>query len=110
MSINNSQRAIFPNELLATMTGSVVEIGVLIYNPVMIIFDNLGTVPVAISVNDSTGGTVWKTFDASEAVLLDLRCQQGRAPNFTFDLGTTFFGNGASGNFSISYIAAREPS
>jgi hypothetical protein len=110
MSINNSQRAGFPNELLATMTGSTVLIGTLIFNPVMIIFDNMGTVPVAISVNDSTGVTTWKTFDAGEALVLDLRCQQGRAPNFTFDLGTTFFGTGASSNFSISYIYAKEPS
>lgn len=109
MSINNSQRAIFPNEMLATMTGSVVDIGTLLYNPVMIIFDNQGTVSVAISVNDPTGNTVWRTFPAGEAIILDLRCQQGKAPNFTFDLGTTFYGNGASGNFSISYIAAREP-
>lgn len=108
MSINNSQRAIFPNELLATMTGSAVLIGTLQFNPVIIMFDNLGTVPVSISVNDETGTNVWKTFDASEAMVLDLRCQQGKAPNFTFDLGTTFFGNGASGDFSISYIAAKE--
>ncbi len=110
MSINNSQRAGFPAELLATMTGSPVLIGTLIFNPVIIIFDNLGTVPIAISVNDATGATVWKTFDASEALVLDLRCQQGRAPNYTFDLGTTFYGDGASGNFSITYIYAKEPS
>lgn len=108
MSINNSQRGQFAQELKATMTGSVVQIGSLLFNPVIIIFDNLSTVPVSISVNDLTGAILWKTFAAGSALVLDLRCQQGLAPNFTFDKGTTFFGNGASGDFSISYIYAKE--
>ncbi len=108
MPINNSQRAIFPDELLETMTGSVLLIGTLLYNPVIIIFDNQGTVPVAISVNDPTGSSVWKTFPAGEAIVLDLRDKAHLASNFTFDIGTSFYGNGASGGFSISYIAARE--
>lgn len=108
MSINNSGRGIFPNELKETMTGSPVLIGTLVYNPVLIIFDNQGTVDVEISVNDSTGTNVWKTFPGGEAVVLDLRDKAHLASNFTFDLGTTFYGNGASGDFSISYIAAKE--
>lgn len=106
MSINNSQRAGWPTELSAVMTGSVVKIGTLTKNPVMLIFDNQGTVAVAISVNDSSGGTVWRTFPAGEALVLDLRNQHANAPNFTADIGTTFFGNGASGTFSISYLYA----
>lgn len=109
MSINNSQRAGFPNELLATMTGAPILIGTLLFCPVIITFDNLGTATVTISVNNATGSTVWKTFAPGEAMVLDLRCHQGRAPNFTFDLNTSFYGNGASGNFSISYIYAKEP-
>lgn len=108
MSINNSQRAIFPNELLATMTGAPVLIGTLLHNPVIIIFDNQGSAPVAISIDDSTGANVWKTFPAGEGVILDLRDKAHLAANFTIDLGTSFYGNGASGNFSISYVAARE--
>jgi len=108
MSINNSQRAIFPDELLVAMTGSVVMIGTLLFNPVLIIFDNQGTVAVAISVNDSTGTHIWKTFSPGEALVLDLRDKAHLAANFTIDLGTTFYGNGASGNFSISYLAAKE--
>lgn len=108
MSINNSQRATFPNELLETMTGSPVLIGTLSENPVIIIFDNQSTVPVAVSVNDATGTNVWKTFPAGEALVLDLRTQAHLASNFTFDKGTSFYGDGASGDFSISYIAARE--
>jgi hypothetical protein len=110
MPINNSQRAIFPNELSATMTGSPELIGTLLYNPVILIFDNQSTVEVSISINDDTGSNIWKTFSAGEAVLLDLRCQQGKAPNFTVDLGTAFYGIGASGDFKISYVAAKETS
>jgi hypothetical protein len=108
MSINNSQRAIFPNELLATMTGATILIGTLLFNPVIIVFDNQGNAPVRISVNDPLGATTWKTFPAGEAIVLDLRDKAHLASNFTFDLGTSFYGTGASGDFSISYIAARE--
>lgn len=106
MSINISQRAGFPAELAATMSGSFVEIGTLLFNPVQIIFDNQGTVSVAISVDGGT--TTWRTFPAGEAIILDMRGNHGFAPNFTMDKGTTFHGNGASGRFSISYLYARE--
>jgi hypothetical protein len=106
MSINTSQRASWPVELSGVMTGSVVAIGTLVENPVILIFDNQATVDVAISVNDSTGSKVWKTFVAGEALVLDLRDKAHLAANFTADLGTTFYGSGASGTFRISYIAA----
>ena len=104
MAINNSQRAGFPAELLATMTGSWISIGSLTQNPCIIIFDNQSTVSVAVSIDGGT--TTWKTFLAGEAIVLDLRAAHGVAPNYTFDIGTTFYGNGASGNFSISYLYA----
>lgn len=103
MAINNSQRAAFANELTAVMTGSFVKIGTLTQSPVMIIFDNQGTAPVAISVD---AVNTWRTFPAGEALILDMRANHGVAPNFTMDIGTTFFGNGASGTFSISYLYA----
>jgi hypothetical protein len=106
MSINNSQRAAWPKELSATMTGSTVLIGTLTQNPVLIIFDNQSTVSISISINDSSGSTVWRTFPAGEALVLDLRNQHGLAPNFTIDIGTSFYGTGASGTFSISYVYA----
>jgi len=105
MGVNLSQRAIAAPELIETMVGSWVEIGELIANPVIIIFDNQGTVAVEISVDGGT--TTWKTFPAGEALVLDMRAAHGIAPNFTFDVGTTFYGNGASGDFSISYIYAK---
>lgn len=104
MAINNSQRAAFPAELAATMNGGWVTIGSLVQSPVMILFDNQGTVAVAISIDGGT--TTWRTFPGGEAVVLDLRGNHGIAPNFTIDKGTTFSGNGASGRFSISYLYA----
>lgn len=104
MAINNSQRAGFPAELSAVMTGAPVLIGTLTQSPVMIIFDNQGTVSVSISVDG--GVTTWKTFPGGEALILDMRGNHGIAPNFTMDVGTTFTGTGASGTFSISYLYA----
>lgn len=106
MAINNSQRAKCAAELSASMDGTNKVIGTLTHNPVMIIFDNQGTVPVAIS--DDGFITTWRTFPAGEALVLDMRAAHGLAPNYTFDLGTQFSGNGASGTFSISYTYALE--
>lgn len=106
MGINNSQRAGFATELTGTMTGSAVNIGTLTNSPTIIIFDNQGSVAVAIYVNGTAAGNLWRTFPAGEALVLDLRGNHGIAPNYTFDVGTTFYGNGASGTFSISYIYA----
>lgn len=104
MAINTSQRAGFPEELSETMTGSWLLIGTLSQSPVLIIFDNQGTASVEISIDGGT--TTWRTFPAGEAIILDMRANHGIAPNFTFDAGTSFFGNGASGVFSISYLYA----
>lgn len=104
MSINISGVAGFGTELSATMTGSSVLIGTLTHPPVIIIFDNQGTVNVAISTTQ--GGPTWRTFTAGEALVLDLRANHGNAPNFTIPQGTSFWGNGASGTFSISYLYA----
>jgi len=104
MSINLSQNFVPGVELAATMSGSFVLIGTLLHNPVIIIFDNQGTVPVAISIDG--GARTWRTFTAGEALLLDLKANHGNAQNGTFQIGMTFSGNGASGTFSISYIYA----
>lgn len=104
MGINNSQRAQCAAELAVAMTGSWVKIGTLTNNPVQIIFDNQGTVAIAISIDGGT--TTWRTFPAGEALVLDMRGNHGVAPNYTFDIGTTFYGNGASGTFSVSYTYA----
>lgn len=105
MNSNNSQKGGFAAELTASMTGSFTSIGTLLFNPVIIIFDNQGTVPIAISVDGGT--TTWRTFPAGECLILDLRAAHGLAANYTFDIGTIFSGNGASGTFSISYVYAK---
>lgn len=102
---NNSQRAAFPAELTQTMNGTWRLIGTLTQNPVQIIFDNQGTVAVAISVDSGT--TTWRTFPGGEALILDMRGNHGIASNFTMDKGVSFYGNGASGTFSISYLYAQ---
>lgn len=104
MGINNSQRAEPATELIQAMTGSNILIGTLTQNPAIIIFDNQSTSSVVISI-----GTVsWKTFPGGEALVLDLRAAHGLAANFSFDIGTSFFGNGAAtGSFSISYLYAK---
>ena len=94
---SNNQPVAFPNELTAIMNGSVVSIGTLTYNPCKLIFDNQGLATVAISVNDPTGGTIWRTFPPGEALVLDFDLE-------TSPIGTTFYGNGASGTFSISGV------
>lgn len=103
-NLNISQRAGCAPELATSMNGSFKKIGTLIQNPVQLIFDNQGTVSVAISIDGGT--TTWRTFPAGEALVLDMRGNHGVASNFTFDIGTTFYGNGASGTFSISYTYA----
>lgn len=104
MAINNSQNCQTAVELSAAMTGSFTLIGTLLFNPVILIFDNQGSASVAISTD---GVNTWRTFPAGEALILDLRAAHGYAPNFTFPQGTAFYGNGASGTFSISYVYAQ---
>lgn len=108
MAINNSQVCLFATELSATMSGSAVLIGTLTTNPVQLVFDNQGTASVAIYVNGTAASNLWRTFPGGEALVLDMRANSGVAQNYTPQIGTTFFGNGASGTFSISYTYAQD--
>ena len=114
MGINNSQVCIFATEMTATVSGAVIPVATaagiagLAQNPVMLIFDNQGTVPIAIYVNGTAAENLWRTFPGGEALVLDMRGNSGIAPNFTPATGTTFFANGASGTFSISYTYAQK--
>lgn len=95
--INNVVQLQLPApELSAVMTGSQVTIGTLIANPCKIIFDNQGTVPIAITMSSLGTSQVWHTFPAGEAIILDNDLE-------AFPQGTVFYGTGASGTFSISY-------
>lgn len=91
------------------MDGTFHNIGsALTVNPVIIIFDNQTDVDVPVSVD---GVNIWKTFSAGSAMVLDLRSNKGLASDLTFDLGTQFSTNGASGTagtfFRISIIYAK---
>jgi hypothetical protein len=106
MGINLNSACFFGTELSATMTGSAVSIGTLTQNPVIMIFDNQGTASVAIYVNGTAAQNLWRTFPGGEALTLDMRNNHGLAANFTPPIGTTFYGVGASGVFSISFVYA----
>jgi hypothetical protein len=106
MGINNSQRAACAPELIGAMTGSAVQLGPLLYNPTIIIFDNQSDAAVVLDWNL----VQFKTFTAGEAMILDLRAAHGLAANYTFSIGDTFFATGAgTGDFSISYLYASNP-
>jgi len=90
---NNNEIQLPAEELAEDMDESRVLIGTLLFPPVKIIFDNQGTVPVAIGTDNVS---TWRTFPAGEALILDNDLQ-------AFSKGTRFFGTGASGTFSISY-------
>ncbi len=113
MGINNSQVCLFGTEMTAAVAGATIPVATaagiagLTQNPVMLIFDNQGTVPIAIYVNGTAASNLWRTFPGGEALVLDMRGNHGIAANFTPVIGTTFFANGASGTFSISYTFAQ---
>lgn len=90
-------------ELIETMTGSPILIGTLAFNPVKLIFDNLGTVNIVIYVSYDGGASMiqWKTFPGGEALVLD-------DDLYTFSIGTSFYGDGASGDFSIAYTYLKQ--
>lgn len=108
MGINNSQIALFGTELSATMTGSAVLIGSMPVTGAILIFDNQGAASIGIYVNGTSASNLWRTFPGGEAITLDLRANQGKAPNFGNSVNTTFYGLGASGTFSISYVYAQD--
>jgi hypothetical protein len=99
----NNQVMLPAPELIETMTGSNVLIGSLLHNPVKIIFDNQSSVPVVLSFSFDGGSSLiqWKTFPAGEAIVLD-------DDLYSFPKGTQFFGNGASGDFSIAYCYLKQ--
>jgi hypothetical protein len=99
----NNQLMLPAAELIQAMTGSDVLIGTLLQNPVKLIMDNQSTVAVVISISfdGGTTKTQWHTFPAGEAIILD-------EDLYSFPKGTSFYGNGASGNFSISYTYLKQ--
>jgi hypothetical protein len=103
MSLGIPQLMLPATELKATMTGSSVLIGTLLQTPLKLILDNLGTVSVVISLSFDGGTTLisWKTFAAGSALVLD-------DDLWTFPKGTSFYGVGASGDFSVAYTYVKQ--
>lgn len=90
-------------ELIETMTGSDVLIGTLLETPVKLVLDNQSTVSIVLSLSFNGGSSKiqWHTFPAGEAIILD-------DDLYAFPRGTSFYGNGASGDFSISYTYIKQ--
>lgn len=106
---NTNIRAGFDTErtVTAPFTGSYQALGsALTENPVLMIFDNQSDVSVAVSID---GTNAWKTFQAGEGLVLDLRANIGIAANYTIDIGTQFYilGTAGTGLFSLAILYAR---
>lgn len=104
MSVLGIPQLMLPaEELIETMTGSDVLIGTLLETPVKLVLDNQSTVSVVLSISYDGGVSKiqWHTFPAGEAIILD-------DDLYAFQKGTMFYGNGASGDFSISYTYLKQ--
>lgn len=106
---NNSIRVGFDTERSRSgaFSGSFQTLGsALTQNPAIMIFDNQSTVTIEVSID---GTNTWKTFTSSEAMVLDLRANNGMAANYTVDIGTQFYvkGTGGTGDFKLSILYAR---
>lgn len=79
--------------------------GVLTENPIIVILDNQSTVSVGLYMN----GVLFKTFSASEALVLDMRANNGLAATYTFPLNAQFsvIATGGAGSFYMSVLYAR---
>lgn len=99
----NNQLMLPAEELIETMTGSTVLIGTLLETPVKLIMDNQSDVVITLYISFDGGTTLiqWHTFPGGEAIILD-------DDLYPFPKGTSFYGNGASGNFSISYTYLKQ--
>ncbi len=103
MTLGIPQLMLPATELIATMTGSSVLIGTLLQTPLKLIFDNLGAVSIVISLSFDGGVSKiqWKTFGGGTAIILD-------DDLWTFPKGTSFYGVGASGDFSVAYTYVKQ--
>jgi hypothetical protein len=79
--------------------------GVLTENPIIVILDNQSTVSAQLYMN----GVLFKTFAASEALVLDMRGNNGIASTYTFPLNAQFsvIATGGTGSFYMSILFAR---
>lgn len=104
----NAIRAAPDTERVVTgpFSGAAQNLGTaLTVNPIIAIFDNQSDVDVAVAFS----GVTWKTFSAGEALVLDMRGNNGEAATYTFDIGTQFTvtATGGTGSFRLSILYAR---
>lgn len=103
MTLGIPQLMLPATELIATMTGSSVLIGTLLQTPLKLIIDNISGVTVILytSMDGGTTKTRWKTFSGGTSIVLD-------DDLWTFPKGMSFYGVGASGDFSIAYTYIKQ--
>lgn len=86
-------------------SGSSQNLGaVLSVNPIIAIFDNQSTVDIQVYI----GSVLWKTFQAGEGLVLDLRGNHGITDTYTLSIGTqiAIIGTGGTGSFRLSILYA----
>lgn len=108
MTINNITSSLIALDSERTLTGPFTGVAQLIgsaltVNPKIIIFDNQSTVEVAVG---NTASMTWKTFAPGQALVLDNTANHGKPNDFTFAIGTQFYGTGTggTGSFRISIV------
>ena len=107
------QRLKFAPELSVTMDSDVSNqlVGVLVHQPVMLLFKNQSNVAVFVSDNNDESDAEGTTMVAGEEIIFDCRGNHGNAVNMGFPVGTSFFAtavdNDASGDLKISYLYAK---
>ncbi len=109
MSNSFNTFVVWPDEISASsasFNNTYQTIGsALTFNPNVMIIDNQSTVDARISFN---GTSIWKTFTAGEALVLDLRANHGQEHTYTPIKGTQIYVNGAvagTGSVRISFLA-----
>lgn len=103
MTLGIPQLMLPAEELIETMDGTSILIGTLAQTPLKLIFDNLSVVAVVIFTSTDNGVTKlqWKTFGGGTGLILD-------DDLWTFPKGMSFYGVGASGDFSIAYTYVKQ--
>jgi hypothetical protein len=86
-------------EQFVNMTGNIVTLGTLSFNPCKLVLDNQATVSAVLYISRGGQGPLvqWKTFSPGEAIIID-------DDLYTLPVGTIFAVNGASGIFTMSYF------
>jgi hypothetical protein len=106
-----NQNLAFGTQLSVTgpFAGTAQQLGNLANAPVAMVINNYQcTVPIFVA--DNAGSTNGITLGAGQAIILDCRNQQGKAPNMAFPINTPIYltatGGAASDKVYISFVYA----